>query len=71
MLVADFLGWPAVFATYSAADLYRESPARHMPHYDRWLVADNAERTRIARRNLRENPHIASRYTTSTAVAPS
>lgn len=52
-------GPPGGFFTFSAADLHWLSLMQHMPQYDEWLIAHEDEKMRIARRNLRDNPHIA------------
>lgn len=51
---------PDAFITFSAADLQWESLASHMPRYEEWKVASDADRVRIARQNLIDNPHIAT-----------
>lgn len=53
---------PAIFLTFSAADLHWESLQRLMPNYDEWKAADDAGKMRISRKNLRENPHIAAHH---------
>ncbi|KAF4993680.1 hypothetical protein FDECE_13356 [Fusarium decemcellulare] len=54
------LGCPAIFLTFSAADLHWESLQRHMPRYDEWKGAENRRKIAIAMVNLKENPHIAA-----------
>ena len=50
----------SLFITLSAADYHWDSLQRHMPRYDEWLTATPAQRLRIARQNLTDNPHIAA-----------
>jgi hypothetical protein len=54
------LGCPALFLTFSAADLHWNSLQRHMPRYAAFCAADNRGKIAIARQNLKENPHIAA-----------
>jgi len=54
------LDTPALFATHSAADLQWQDLARLMPNYDEWKSAIPARRVQIARKNLTDNPHIAT-----------
>ncbi|KAF5578398.1 ATP-dependent DNA helicase PIF1 [Fusarium pseudoanthophilum] len=54
------LGCPGIFLTFSAADLHWESLHRHMPEYTNWQNANNRGKMAIARKNLKENPHIAA-----------
>ncbi|KAF5711868.1 ATP-dependent DNA helicase PIF1 [Fusarium mundagurra] len=56
------LGCPGIFLTFSAADLHWESLQRHMPRYEEWQNADNHSKVAIARKNLKENPHIAAHH---------
>ena len=51
---------PHIFLTFSAADLHWDSLAKVMPDYQLWLAADDDGKARIARKNLKENPHIAA-----------
>lgn len=54
------LGAPKLFLSFSFADLSWWSLARHMPRFERWQTATDAERLRISRRNLQDNPAIAA-----------
>lgn len=54
------LGSPHLFVTLSAADLHWHDLMRHMPHFEEWLNGRPDVRNRIARINLRDNPHIAA-----------
>ncbi|KAG5942821.1 hypothetical protein E4U60_007065 [Claviceps pazoutovae] len=56
------LGCPALFLTFSAADLHWQDLARLMPRYDEWCSASDAGKTRIARENLKNRSHIAASY---------
>ena len=56
------LKMPALFMTFSPADLHWDSLARHMPNYDQWREGDDTQKMRHARANLRENPHIAAHH---------
>ncbi|KAG6173755.1 hypothetical protein E4U51_004432 [Claviceps purpurea] len=52
------LGCPALFMTFSAADLHWESLAKLMPDYEAWAAGTNEQKIRIAAINLKNNPHI-------------
>jgi hypothetical protein len=54
------LGKPAMFMTFSPADLHWQSLAQHMPRVDEWKQGPEQVRIRISRQNLEENPHIAA-----------
>ncbi|KAJ5142497.1 uncharacterized protein N7515_001284 [Penicillium bovifimosum] len=54
------LGAGHIFLTQSAADLHWPDLMRHLPRYQEWVQADANQRARIARENLRDNPHIAA-----------
>ncbi|CAA9956395.1 Helitron helicase domain protein [Pyrenophora teres f. maculata] len=54
------LGCPSLFLTFSAADLHWDSLMQHMPRYEEWKAASSDVRVRIARENLRDNPHIVA-----------
>jgi ATP-dependent DNA helicase PIF1 len=54
------LGCPHLFLTFSAADLHWDSLMQHMPRYDEWKATTSVQRVRIARDNLRDNPHIVA-----------
>ncbi|CAE6994928.1 ATP-dependent DNA helicase PIF1 [Pyrenophora teres f. teres] len=54
------LGRPSLFLTFSAADLHWDSLMQHMPRYEEWKAASSDVRVRIARENLRDNPHIVA-----------
>ena len=54
------LGPPQLFLTLSAADLHWDDLMRHMPRYEEWRNGTPEVRNRIARMNLKENPHIAA-----------
>ncbi|KAF4952454.1 hypothetical protein FSARC_12626 [Fusarium sarcochroum] len=56
------LGCPGIFLTFSTADLHWESLQQHMHRYVEWQNADNRGKVSIARRNLKENPHIAAHH---------
>ncbi|CVL09016.1 uncharacterized protein FMAN_14288 [Fusarium mangiferae] len=56
------LGCPGIFLTFSAAYLHWESLQLHMPRYEDWQNADNHGKVAIARKNLKENPHIAAHH---------
>ena len=58
-----------LFVTLSAADIHWDDLMRHLPNYNEWCEGTAAERIRISRENLRNNPHIVAqwihiRYTT-------
>ena len=57
---AKNLGCPHMFLTLSAADLHWRDLMRHMPRCDEWDRESAENKLRIARANLRENPHIAA-----------
>jgi hypothetical protein len=61
---------PHLFLTLFAADLHWDNLMRHMPDYEGWESATSAERIRIARVNLRDNPHIAA-YWFDLVIRPS
>jgi helitron helicase-like protein len=54
------LNRPDLFLTFSAADYHWDSLQRHMPRYEEWKNGTAAERIKIARENVRDNPHIAA-----------
>jgi ATP-dependent DNA helicase PIF1 len=54
------LDCPSLFLTFSAADLHWDSLMRHIPRYEEWKAAPSDQRVRIARENLRDNPHIVA-----------
>ncbi|EAQ87454.1 hypothetical protein CHGG_04073 [Chaetomium globosum CBS 148.51] len=54
------LGMPAMFMTFSPADLHWDSLARHMPRYDEWKQGTERARQHISWQNLQDNPHIAA-----------
>jgi ATP-dependent DNA helicase PIF1 len=54
------LGCPSLFLTFSAANLHWDSLVRHLPRYEEWKAALSDQRVRIARENLRDNPHIVA-----------
>ncbi|KJZ67980.1 hypothetical protein HIM_12631 [Hirsutella minnesotensis 3608] len=54
------LGRPGFFATASAADYHWESLYRHMPRFNEWQTAPEAERMALSRQLLRDNAHIAA-----------
>jgi hypothetical protein len=54
------LGSPHLFVTLSPADLHWDDLMQRMPQYGDWRDGTVAERLRIARNNLRDNPHIAA-----------
>jgi helitron helicase-like protein/uncharacterized protein DUF6570/PIF1-like helicase len=54
------LGAAHFFLTLSAADLHWDDLMRHLPRYNEWRDEDISQRIRIARDNLRDNPHIVS-----------
>ncbi|KAG6072110.1 hypothetical protein E4U16_005639 [Claviceps sp. LM84 group G4] len=56
------LGAPSLFITASAADLHWPSLLRNSDDYDAWNIADPTQRTKIARKFLRENPHLATEH---------
>lgn len=58
--VVKGLGAGHIFLTQPAADLHWPDLMRHLPRYQKWLQADANQRIRIARENLRDNPHIAA-----------
>ncbi|EEQ31187.1 ATP-dependent DNA helicase PIF1 [Microsporum canis CBS 113480] len=61
--IARWLGVNCLFVTFSAADVQWEDLQRHMPRYREWREAgSDLERSRIANKNLQDNPHIASAY---------
>ncbi|KAJ9297950.1 hypothetical protein DTO271G3_4171 [Paecilomyces variotii] len=54
------LASPHLFLTLSAADYHWDNLICHMPYYNDWKAGSASERIRIARDNLRNNPHIAT-----------
>ena len=56
------LDCPDLFLTFSAADLHWDSLQRHMSRYEEWKPAAGSAKFRIARENLRDNPHIAAHH---------
>ena len=50
----------SLFFTLSAADLHWYDLQSHMPQFNEYNDAEEAQRHRIAARNLTENPHIAA-----------
>ncbi|EGP82368.1 uncharacterized protein MYCGRDRAFT_97535 [Zymoseptoria tritici IPO323] len=56
------LGKPDIFITLSAADVQWFSTASHMPDFERWLTLPPDERARLARENLKNNPHVADAH---------
>ena len=58
------LGPAHLFVTLSAADLHWDDLMRHLPQYEAWQTADPEQRVRIARQNLRDNPHIVAEWYT-------
>ncbi|KJZ69841.1 hypothetical protein HIM_10769 [Hirsutella minnesotensis 3608] len=57
---AHNLGCPGAFIAFSPADLHWRSLYQHMPRYEEWLAASEAERMALSRHLLRQNPHIAA-----------
>jgi ATP-dependent DNA helicase PIF1 len=52
------LGCPNLFVTLSAADMHWDSLMELFPDYEEWLIASREERMRMARKNIRDSPHI-------------
>ncbi|KAG6291967.1 hypothetical protein E4U09_003633 [Claviceps aff. purpurea] len=48
--------------TASAADLHWPCLLRYSKDYDAWKKADSTQRIEIARKFLRENPHLATEH---------
>ncbi|KAJ5054220.1 uncharacterized protein L3040_000501 [Drepanopeziza brunnea f. sp. 'multigermtubi'] len=52
----------AAFLTWSVADMQWEDLQRHLPRYDEYKAANQAERAKIVWVNVQENPAIIAHY---------
>ena len=54
------IGKPDLFLMFTVADYYWNSLQKYMPQYNEWKSGTAAERIKISRENVCNNPHIAT-----------